>query len=423
MPKKQLSAKIDNILGELRKQEINTWFDLGLFIDQFKEQRSKAAFKGNAKAFDSHLEKGGVAFITFYFSIDGITIETEKYAKTFKSIYPNIPIHYIAGEIKPEADEIIHKDAFKKVIKEMDGFDNWPLYDDFFKIKMERGSTEYNALIGKFWDEVLVLVEKLGRYIEENNISLLYLINVCSNPGNVSLALASVLISEYLGIAVINNNHDFYWEGGNREVEIKMKGLKKGPRDFFFHNAHVGEFFSVIDMIYPWESRSWMNVNINKIQHHHLINVKGHNPANSVMIGTAVDTKLHQMSKRDIIKAFMQVSSIFANTKDTITVHTAAHHIESIRSLKPILLGYKTIRKFDFVNNNIVFLQPTRIVSRKSIELNFKLVRQLFSDKDFSKKFHDNPQLTLSLVVSGPIPHGQQNYYQDLLEDFKNFLK
>jgi glycosyltransferase involved in cell wall biosynthesis len=423
MTKKQQLAKIDSILSELRKQEINTWFDLGLFIDRFKERSSNAAFKGNAKAFDSHLEKGGVAFISFYFAIDGITVEAGKYVKTIKRIYPNIPIHYIAGEIKPEADELIHKDAFKKVIKEMDGFDNWPLYNDFFKIKMERGSTEYNALIGKFWDEVLVLVEKLGRYIEENNISLLYLINVCSNPGNVSLALASVLISEYFGVAVISNNHDFYWEGGNREVEKKTKGLKNGPRDFFFHNAHVGEFFSVIDMIYPWESRSWMNVNINKIQHNHLINIKGHNPANSAMIGTAVDTNLNQMSKRDIIKAFMQVSSIFANTKDTITVHTAAHHIESERSLKPILLGYKTIKKFDFVNNNIIFLQPTRVISRKSIELNFKLVRQLFKNEDFFKKFHDNPQLSLSLLVSGPIPHGQQNYYQDLVQDFKNFLK
>ena len=108
----------------------------------------------------------------------------------------------------------------------------------------------------------------------------IYLINVCSNPGNVSLALATVLISEYLEIPVINNNHDFYWEGGNRAIEIKKKGLKKGPRDFFFHNAHVGEFFSIIETIYPWENRSWMNVNINKIQQNHLININGHNPAN-----------------------------------------------------------------------------------------------------------------------------------------------
>jgi len=420
---KKKAARIERVLTRLNSEKINTWFDLGLFIDRFKEEDSKSAFKGDAQSFDAHLRRGGVAFITFYFTIDGITVETEKYAKTFKTTYPNIPIHFIAGEIREEADELIPGDAFRKVIPEMEGFDAWPLYKDFFKLKMERGSQAYNDLIGKFWKEVLVLVEKLGTYIEEHDISLLYLINVCSNPGNVSLALATVLISEYLGIPVVNNNHDFYWEGGNREVEIKKKGLKRGPRDFFFHNADVGEFFSVIQMIFPWQSRSWINVNINRIQEKHLIEINGHNPANVALIGTAVDTKMHQMSKRDIIKAFMQVSTIFANNKDTITVHAAARHTRSERSLRPILLGYKTIQKVDFVNNNIVFLQPTRVISRKAIELNFKLVKLLFGYDSFSEKFVSNPQLKLSLIVSGPIPHGQQDYYNELKEDFKKFLE
>ncbi|APZ45398.1 hypothetical protein BW723_03365 [Polaribacter reichenbachii] len=415
--------KISSVLEELKTEKINTWFDLGLFLDRFKEKNSNSGFTKDSISFDKHLQTGGIAFLTFYFTIDGITVETEKYAQTFQNIYPNLPIHFVAGDIKQEADELIPKNALKKVIPEMEAFDAWPLYDDFFKIKMERGSESYNSLIGKYWKEVLVLVEKLGTYIEENEISLLYLINVCSNPGNVSLALATVLISEYLGIPVINNNHDFYWEGGNREVEIKTKGLKKGPRDFFFHNAHVGEFFSIIEMIYPWESRSWMNVNINKIQQNHLINTNGHNPANVALLGTAVDTKLHQMSKRDIIKAFMQVSTIFANKKKTITVHTVANHTDSKRSLKPILLGYKKMKEFDFVNNNIVFLQPTRVISRKSIEINFKLIKRLFSYDAFAEKFATNPQLKLSLIVSGPIPHGQQNYYQELKEDFQQFLK
>ncbi len=423
MSKKLKPTKVDSILASLRNQDINTWFDLGLFMDQFKEQKSKSGFKKGAKSFHNHLEKGGIGFITFYFSIDGITVETEKYTKTFRKIYPNIPVHYIAGEIKPEADELIPSYASKKVIKELDGFDNWSLYNDFFNVKMDRGSTAYNELIGKFWNDVLVIVEKLGKYIEDNNISLLYLINVCSNPGNVSLALASVLLSESLGIPVINNNHDFYWEGGNREVDIKKKGLKRGPRDFFFHNAHIGEFFSIIEIIYPWESRSWINVNINKLQNDHLINQNGHNPANTAMLGTAVEMKKQQMSKRDIIKAYMQVSTIFANKKDRITVHTVGHHITSERSLTPILLGLKTIKSFDFVNNNIIFLQPTRVVSRKSIELNFKLVKKLFANDEFAEIFKNNPNLKITLLVSGPIPLGQQNYYQELLSDFNNFLE
>jgi len=188
---KAKTPKITSILNELKNEKINTWFDLGLFIDKFKDQNSKSEFKGDANSFDVHLEKGGIAFLTFYFTIDGITVEAEKYAKTFKNIYPDIPIHFIAGEIKEEADELIPKDAFKKVIPEMEAFDAWPLYKDFFQIKMERGSKEYNDLISKFWKEVLVLVEKLGSYIEEHDISLLYLINVCSNPGNVSLAIGN----------------------------------------------------------------------------------------------------------------------------------------------------------------------------------------------------------------------------------------
>lgn len=418
-----MGKKIDEILKSLKQEPIHTWFDLGLFMDRFRDNLSNSAFDGTKKIFDKQLEKGGVGFITFYFTVDGITIEVEKYAKILKQIYPEIPLHYIAGEIRHEADELIPKDAHRKIIKEIDGFDNWTLFDDFFKVKMERGSAEYNALIGKFWKQVLTIVKKLGSYIEDNDIKLLYLVNVCSNPGNVSLALASVLVSESLGVPVINNNHDFYWEGGNRDVEIKKKGLKKGPRDFFYHNAHIGEFFSVIEMCYPWESRSWMTVNINKIQYNHVIKTNGHNPANVAMIGTAVDTSEYRMSKRDVIKAFMQVSTIFANKKDTITVHTAANHVKSERSLKPILLGYKTIKKFDFINNNIVFLQPTRVISRKSIELNFKLIRNLFAYPDFYEKFQENPKLKLSVLVSGPIPHGQLNYYQELVSDFNHFLE
>ncbi|KAF5434191.1 hypothetical protein C5S36_05525, partial [Candidatus Methanophagaceae archaeon] len=73
--------------------------------------------------------------------------------------------------------------------------------------------------------------------------------------------MAIVFISEYLGIPVINNNHDFYWEGGHSEIDIQLKGVKPGPRDHFFKNYHLGEVFSIIEMIYQWESRTWLSVN------------------------------------------------------------------------------------------------------------------------------------------------------------------
>ena len=277
----------------LSKEKIKTWFDLGLFLDELKENNSvpSAEYKNSYKDFRNELKEGGIGFVTFGYSVDGVTIEIEKYAKIYRKKITGIPIHYIGGEFKPEAKKIINTDTKIFVIKEAKSFDNWPLYNDFFFTKLERGSREYNNLILKFWKEVLAITEKLGKYIEENNIKLLYIVNICSNPGNVSFTLANVLVSEIMGIPVICNNHDFYWEGGNREIDIREKGLEKGPRDFFFTNSHIGEFFSIIEILFPWESRSWISVNINQRQSDHLIEKNGHNPANIDLIGTAIDTK------------------------------------------------------------------------------------------------------------------------------------
>ncbi len=411
------------ILEELRNEPIKTWFDLGLFIDRTRDAPPTAKFSGSYTGFKQHIESGGIGMISFYFTIDGITVEANKYTRVLKGICPDAKVHYIAGEILPEATDLIDT-PFTKEIKEMDGFDNWPLYHKFFSEKMERGSDSYNQLISEFWDEVLVIVEKLGNYMEEQNINLLYIINVCSNPGNVSLALAVVLLSEYFGLPVINNNHDFYWEGGKREVEIAKYGFKKGPRDFFYTNSHVGEFFSIIEVLYPWERKSWMTVNINRLQITRTIQTFGHNPVNVKQIGTAIDYRSHlNISKRTMLGTFQQVAAIFANKKESITVHAVSRNLNSERSLYPILLGHTTKKNFDFVNSNIVLLQPTRVIGRKSIEHDFLLVSRLLQEESFRQKLVENPDLKISVIVSGPIPHGQQGYYQDLLGAFHSFLE
>ncbi len=414
---------VEDMLDNLRKEHIKTWFDLGLFIDRIRAKPPKADFSGSFNDYIKHVEHGGIGMVSFYFTIDGITVEANKYNHVLKHILPNAKIHYIGGRIKNETTNLIDS-PYQKEIKEMDGFDNWPLYHRFFNEKLERGSDSYNKLITDFWEDTLLIVKKLGDYIENNHINLLYAINVCSNPGNISLTLAIVLISEFLGIPVINNNHDFYWEGGNREIDIKTKGMKPGPRDFFFTNAHIGEFFSVIEMLFPWERKTWMTVNINQIQCDHNIKQNGHNPANIAKIGTTVNIQPHyNISKRDIISVFKQVATIFANGKETVTVHAASKHIESDRSKYPILLGHSRIPNFDFVSNNIVFLQPTRVISRKSIELNFELINKLILQEQFCQKFYNNPGLKITLLVSGPIPLGQKDYYQKVVSDFSLFLE
>jgi hypothetical protein len=415
----------------LRAEKINTWFDLGLFIDRFKENKAipVVEFKDSFSSFKSDINKRGIAFVTFYFSIDGVSIEVEKYAKTFRYNFGHdIPVHYIAGKFYPEAAKIMEPGTKTCTIEEMQAFDDWDLYKDFFFTKLERGSKEYNALILKFWKQTLTICEKLGQYIETNNIGLLYLINLCSNPGNVSAALATVLVSEYMGIPVINNNHDFYWEGGNSEITKEVKGLKKGPRDFFFLNSHLGEFFSQLEVLFPWESRSWMNVNINKKQSDHLIHYKGHNPANVAEIGSAVDMKEYSdINKRRRIESMYQMEKMLSRYhKDALISYSVKdvlnYKLVSRKNPEPIYIGYKTKAMHKFLSENIIFLQPTRVISRKRIELGFDLVNKMLQVESLKEKIRESDDLKITILITGPIPLGQYPYFQKLLKRFQELL-
>lgn len=413
----------------LREQSVKTWFDLGIFLDRFKEDKPEPScvFEGSYEDFVPHMEQGGLAFITFLYSIDGVTIEVDKYAKIFKQRMPSLSIHYLAGKIYPESRKIIHPEASCCEIPEAAGFDAWGLYKDFFFTRLERGSETYNKLILNFWEETIRIASKLAQYIEENKITLLFPINVCSNPGNVSLALALVLVSELMGIPVINNNHDFYWEGGNRRIDIQEKGLKKGPRDFFFTNAHLGEVFSVIEMIFPWDSRIWMNVNINSEQSRHLIEVNGHNPANVTEIGTAVDTSIyHNISKRQKINAYHQFEQILSRYQSGLVSYSISDALKNKlvnkNDPRPILIGSKTQTVSKFLNENIIFLQPTRIIGRKRIERGFDLISKLMEDPDFSDRIRNTPNLKLTILVTGPIAMGQHDYFKKLLKRFSKLL-
>ena len=64
---------VDKMLEELRKENIKTWFDLGIFIDRFKESKPlpTALFEGTYDMFLKGLSKSAMAFITFFISLWG----------------------------------------------------------------------------------------------------------------------------------------------------------------------------------------------------------------------------------------------------------------------------------------------------------------------------------------------------------------
>jgi glycosyltransferase involved in cell wall biosynthesis len=412
------------MLASLREENVSTWFDLDLLLDRLREDPPNPARRASVDlpSFERDVATG-VGFLTFGFGIDGVSMEIAKYAEALRLFLGNPKIHYIAGHFEEFADHVIDPTDTWHTIGTMQGFNDWPSYGDFFSRKLDRGGRLYNELIGALWSEVLTICERLGAIIEENDIRLLYLVNTNSNPGNVGVALATVLVSEHLGIPVVNNCHDFYWEGGASAVRRSVEHTPKGARDAFFTNSHVGEFFSVIEMIYPWESRSWVSACINASQTDALRERFGHNPANLAEIGTAIDTTTYRvLDRRRTKEAWNQVAEILkAGRAKLPALSTDELLVEgglSSRAHDPILIAAKKQANVDFSNANTVILQPTRIISRKRIELSFKLIAQLFGNPRFLEAFVDQPDRKLTLLVTGPIASGHNPYLERLIRDF-----
>ena len=167
---KNLNSKIEKLLKQLQKENIVTWFDLGLYLDRIKENRKIPGkrFIGTYDDFKKYFCKSDIAFLTYQYSIDGVSIEVNKYTKILNKKFEGSNIHYIAGKFYPEADKIVPSYVKKCEIPLIQAFDSWDLYKDFYFTKLQRGSKEYNALITKFWNQTLKIIEQLGNYILEN---------------------------------------------------------------------------------------------------------------------------------------------------------------------------------------------------------------------------------------------------------------
>ncbi|HSH52031.1 MAG TPA: glycosyltransferase, partial [Bacteroidales bacterium] len=91
---------------------------------------------------------------------------------------------------------------------------------------------------------------------------------------------------------------------------------------------------------------------------------------------------------------------------------------------RPILVGARKTKPLPkFLNENIIFLQPTRIIARKRIEIGFNLIKKLFDEDDFYTRFKETKNLKLTLLITGPIAAGHFEYFKQLLNRFQHLLK
>jgi glycosyltransferase involved in cell wall biosynthesis len=372
---------------------------------------------------------GGVAFVTFAFGIDGVSMEIAKYARCFERLAPGVPIHCIAGNFGTRADDVLDDRWQRHRLAGADGWDKWDDGKWFARLFYEDlvpGSDESSELAREIWNQACDLAGPLAAYLEDHGIGLLTAVNTNSNPGNVAFALAIVLASEATGCAVISNNHDFYWEGGKAGGEHDH-GEEPGPRDHFFRNHDNQEFFHFFQRIFPWNGRRWVQANINPVQSRRLIDRYHFRPDKVFTIGTALDpTFFRECTESDKRECRRRLANVLGGDPqlEPVSIERFRRGLDVWMSDQhPIVCAAQDDLVLDITSpGSLCILQPTRVVPRKRIWRDWELIGALLEHTPFREAFEQDPDLTLTLYVTAPVPIEHRDAIERILDSYHAVL-
>ena len=371
----------------------------------------------------------GIGFITFAFDIDGVSMEVAKYARCFEAISPGVPIHCIAGNFGSKVDAVLDPAWHRFVLDGADGWDKWDggrWFTQLFYEDLPPGGARTSALAVEMWNQALALTERLIDYIETNHIRLLFNVNTNSNPGNVAFGLALVLAAETTGVAVINNNHDFYWEGGKAGCK-RNPGEQPGPRDHFFRNHDNEEFFAFFQRTFPWNGRRWAQVNINSLQSRKLIDRFHFRPDHVFTIGTGLDHGFFRERTPEVTSRCRTAMSRVLGGDPVINptpIDVFADDIPAwMADQRPVVCGDGSGRTLDMTSPDaLVLLQPTRIVERKRIWKDWELIGALLRHPPFLEALRQRPTLTVTLQITGPVPIEHRECLERVVDAYREAL-
>jgi len=424
-------SSFEKILAPLSKKNVDHWEDIhGLLCDL-----ANSADPEHLKWKKDEGEKGnrGVGFITFDFGIDGVSIEIQKYAlsleKLFESQTKKISLHFISGDFHDKADAVLQHRWKRFKIEGINGWSKWEggkWFSLLYYSDMPENSSSSNLMAQEIWKQTLRFSMLLGNYILKNNIDLLIPVNICSNPGNLAANLAVVVVTELLGINVISSNHDFYWEGGKAD---RMPEEEVGVRDHFFRNSGNIPFFRLFESVYPWNGKYWIQMNINQLQSHTLI-TKYHFPEAKVFeIGTCLSDKFFEnYSIENVRSSRRRMAYILSDGNPVIQTVPIDIHMRKLenwmRDPKPIVCGFNLRSDLDISKDETIYcLQPTRVIARKRIDRNFKLLEALFQKGPLRDRFEKNRSSQLVLHITGPVPIEHQRDLEKVLQSYIRFCE
>jgi len=333
--------------------------------------------------------------------------------RIFTDAHSTLPVlHFISGDFHDKANSVLKPYWNRFYIREMNGWSKWHNGEWFSKLFYEdipEGSKVSSDLAKDMWNQITSFAEELGSYIVNKNIALLFPVNIFSNPGNFAIAIATILVSESLGMYVLNSNHDFYWEGGKPASERKL-GEKAGVRDHFFKNIKNRAFFSLFKKLYPWNGKRWIQVNINHKQSRYLTTHYGFSKNRVFEISTFIsDEFLREYTKQDVISSRLRMTYILSDGKQNIKPVSVSSHVAGIakwmRKQKSVACGFRNGLELNLTSEKIIYcLQPTRVIARKRIEKDLHLFSVLMNYSPFRRKFEGDNDIQLVLHITGPVP-------------------
>ena len=422
----------EKMISALNVAEIADWCDITAFLAEKKSQVASVA--QDESAYHDSLRQG-MAFLTYDYGIDGVSIEIAKYASCFERMLADsdgtIPeIHFIGGDFHDKAEAVLQPRWKRFRIEGINGWSKWYGGEWFSKLyyeDMTEGSVESSVAAKEMWRQAASFAEKLGTYIAENDIALLFPVNLFSNPGNFAISLAGILVSEMMGIRIFNSNHDFFWEGGAPASE--RKDGEKGPRDHFFKNVDNKPFFSLFESMYPWNGSQWAQVNINTQQSDVLNAQYGFERKQLFELSTSIsDEFFAKYDFDDVIKTRSTMGRILADGADTISPVSVESHLASLAdwmsNQKPVVCSARSGLTLDPANPKLVYcLQPTRVVARKRIEMDLELIEFLLNSSALSEEFGNDSERRLLLHITGPVPIEHQGDLETVLNAYSHMVK
>ncbi|MEE8104087.1 MAG: glycosyltransferase [Planctomycetota bacterium] len=415
-------------LDELADRNVESWDDIHAVLDGFQAQ------DGVTPEWGAPSLAGGIAFLTFDYGVDGVTIEIAKYASCLEQALRDRGfepiIHCIGGEFHDSADQVLAERWRRKRIDQANGWSKWHggvWFDRMFRAEMSAGSVESREIAQEVWRQAVGFARELAEFLVQSRAGLLIPVNVNSNPGNPALALAAVLASETLGIPVINSCHDFFWESGAPASERKA-GESPGTRDHFFRNHTNVSFFRFIERIHPWNGSRWLTLVINTLQRAELIRRANTELSRIIEIGTYVEDEFFvPITAERKVELRRRLGYIMAHGERVVSIKLVeefeARIPDWMKDQRPVVCGAETGLSFDLTDLHALwFLQPTRIVPRKRIPRDWDLIESLFQYMPFRLMFEENPELTLTLHVTGPVPAEHEEDLRDIVTAFKRVL-